>query len=355
MKKLTKTKKIILAIFGLLLGTILIHTFVSAISPRLAIVEGENNFLKEQNNNIPIIQAHQGGAGLYPSNTFLAFNEVLKNYGDIVKEIETDVRVTKDHQVLIWHDEDLRKKTNIEIVWPNASSYNISDYTYQELVDSIDFAYKFKDYEGNELDYDYYLSNNDYIPWIKEDSNGKNGYRISPMTLEEFFDNFANRFDSKIRFSIDIKDTGDLGKVASQEMDRLLSSSKYSNLRNRVVVASFSSANHQYFQANYDFLQSPAIKEMAGYFISVITFTDYLYNADIVTLQIPAEYEILFFKINLDIKLIVRAAHKRNVAVQYWTIDDAKTMKKLFELGADTICTNRPDIAKQALIDNGYL
>ena len=54
MKKLTKTKKIILAIFSLLLGTILIHTFVSAISPRLAIVEGENNFLKEQNNNIPI-------------------------------------------------------------------------------------------------------------------------------------------------------------------------------------------------------------------------------------------------------------------------------------------------------------
>jgi glycerophosphoryl diester phosphodiesterase len=45
----------------------------------------------------------------------------------------------------------------------------------------------------------------------------------------------------------------------------------------------------------------------------------------------------------LDTPRLIRAAHRRNVAVHYWTINDATEMKRLIELGADGIMTDRPD------------
>ena len=44
-------------------------------------------------------------------------------------------------------------------------------------------------------------------------------------------------------------------------------------------------------------------------------------------------------------KRFVRATHRARLPVQVWTIDNAPTMRRLLDLGADAIVANRPALA----------
>ena len=55
------------------------------------------------------LTAHRGYRAKYPENTMIAFKEALKLDVD---GIETDVRMTADHQIVISHDADLSRTTD---------------------------------------------------------------------------------------------------------------------------------------------------------------------------------------------------------------------------------------------------
>ena len=55
------------------------------------------------------IVAHRGGAGDAPENTLLAFKKAIDLGCDVV---ELDVRLTKDNQVVVIHDDDIDRTTN---------------------------------------------------------------------------------------------------------------------------------------------------------------------------------------------------------------------------------------------------
>ena len=42
-------------------------------------------------------------------------------------------------------------------------------------------------------------------------------------------------------------------------------------------------------------------------------------------------------------------AHKNNVAVQYWTINDADAMRALKQINADCVMSDVPDLAYEVL------
>ena len=71
-------------------------------------------------------------------------------------------------------------------------------------------------------------------------------------------------------------------------------------------------------------------------------------NSDFACLQIPTSYD-LGITLTLDKKTIVNRAHRRNIAVQYWTINDADEMRELIELGCDCIMTDDPLLLKSVL------
>lgn len=48
-------------------------------------------------------------------------------------------------------------------------------------------------------------------------------------------------------------------------------------------------------------------------------------------------------------KTIIKRAHRRNIAVQYWTINDADEMRELIELGCDCIMTDNPELLSSVL------
>ncbi len=51
---------------------------------------------------------------------------------------------------------------------------------------------------------------------------------------------------------------------------------------------------------------------------------------------------------------LVRAAHRQQMRVVPWTVDDRATMTALIDLGVDGLITNRPDLLRAVLAERGY-
>ena len=52
---------------------------------------------------------------------------------------------------------------------------------------------------------------------------------------------------------------------------------------------------------------------------------------------------------NLGTSRVVNYAHERDIAVQYWTINDPDEMARLQSIGADAVMTDLPDIGATVL------
>jgi glycerophosphoryl diester phosphodiesterase len=74
--------------------------------------------------------AHRGARAYAPENTLAAFAKAKAFGCDMV---ELDVRLSKDGEIMVYHDEHLLRCTDAKAKFPNRSSYQIADFTYQEL------------------------------------------------------------------------------------------------------------------------------------------------------------------------------------------------------------------------------
>ena len=104
-------------------------------------------------------------------------------------------------------------------------------------------------------------------------------------------------------------------------------------------------------QTNYPHLLRGAPTGSAAKFV----LTEYLFvnifdRSDFACLQIPLSYDV-GIEISLDSQRLINRAHRRNIAVQYWTINDEEEMRMLIEMGADCIMTDDPLLLKQVLED----
>lgn len=79
------------------------------------------NYWTQSNKNI-YVAAHRGFCAKFPENTMLAFREAVKLGVD---QIETDVRITRDGELVLIHDATLERTTN--------GSGKVCDYTLAEL------------------------------------------------------------------------------------------------------------------------------------------------------------------------------------------------------------------------------
>lgn len=71
---------------------------------------------------LPLIYAHRGASFDYPEMSKEAYLAAVDQGAD---GFETDLRITKDRQIICWHDADLKRIANSEIV--------IAKSTYQEI------------------------------------------------------------------------------------------------------------------------------------------------------------------------------------------------------------------------------
>jgi glycerophosphoryl diester phosphodiesterase len=75
-------------------------------------------------NQKPLIIAHRGFSGKFPENTIKSINEAIIVGSDL---IEVDLQLTKDNEVVLFHDETLER------ILKNEKNKSIVDYTLKEL------------------------------------------------------------------------------------------------------------------------------------------------------------------------------------------------------------------------------
>jgi glycerophosphoryl diester phosphodiesterase len=74
--------------------------------------------------------AHRGARAFAPENTLAAFQKA-KNFG--CQMFEMDVRMSKDGELVVHHDDQLTRCTDVKAKFPGRGTYYVRDFTYDEL------------------------------------------------------------------------------------------------------------------------------------------------------------------------------------------------------------------------------
>ncbi|MBI9088611.1 MAG: hypothetical protein JEZ12_05310 [Desulfobacterium sp.] len=74
--------------------------------------------------------AHRGARSVAPENTMAAVRKAFDFGADL---LETDVGVTKDEQLILFHDNSLERTTDVEERFPDRASYLVTQFTLEEI------------------------------------------------------------------------------------------------------------------------------------------------------------------------------------------------------------------------------
>ncbi len=335
---MTKTKRRLAVIASVLLGVILAYILIAS-APRLNNFDGENPMMKD--GELPILIAHGGGNKEFPDNTLEAFYNAYSVDNRVM--METDVSITKDGVVILSHDTTIDRKTN--------ATGAIADWNYTDLISqNIDFGYtnptKDDKLSGERVHFNI-DGTNKYptdVPGYPEGLPGRSAEVFLATTLEELIVSFPNN-----RINVEIKQEGELGLSCLSATLAIVEKHK---AWDRVVLASFHSEIYDEFlslksqgEVPDNFMFSPGTEGATRYFILYLLGLDAFFSDEMCVFQLPMEE----LGLNLATKRLVDNAHRHNLAVHYWTIDDKEDMRALVEIGADGIMTNYPTRLKEVL------
>ncbi len=329
MKKIFKT----LIIIGSIIALVGVFEAVINIIPPEKVVE-HNVFIKDKNASRPMLAAHRGGSLNNPENTLKAFKAAVNNYGNDI--IESDIWLTKDEKIVFSHDKSIDRMSDVKLFDNTKEEHLISDYTLDEL-QNFNMGYGFKN-KNNEYPYKDLVS--------VDQVDRKDVLKANDLQILEVEQLFNEYYVSKpdLLFIVEIKNGGEKGYKAANVLDDLLTN-KYPNYKNNVVVGTFHDEIAKDLKANHPTILRGASTGEARDFVLTQMFGVNIFNkADFVCLQIPTSYNLKGIKFTLDKKTFINRAHQRNIAVQYWTINDANEMKHLAKLGCDCIMTDDPEL-----------
>lgn len=245
---------------------------------------------------MPRIVAHRGDSANYPENTLPAFLSGVRMGIDV---IETDVHITRDGEIVIWHDPTLERNTDGEGA--------LEIHTLKELK-RLDAGYTFTKDGGKTYPF--------------------RGKGIQLCTLSEALEACPDE-----RFNIDLK---------SQEEDiveRYIDVIRKHNAENRVCTASFHLNNlRKLRRLAPDLLTSVSTLEVAPLVLKTkMHMLPAAFDRKII-FQVPVRQ----YGITIINKRFIDEMHKRDAVVMVWTINEEEEMERLYKLGVDTIMTDDP-------------
>ena len=322
---------------GLVLAIVVLIYCILALWPRGFNYTAQNPMRTDR--DLPILIAHGGGNKEFPDNTLEAFYNAYSVDPRVM--METDVSITKDGVVLMSHDTTLDRKTNV--------TGAIADWNYTDLIaQKVDFGYTNPTKDG--------VLSGDRVKFTTKD-----GKEVTPLDVEypagitprdeEVF--LATTLEDLLiafpetRINVEIKQEGDLGlKCLKAVMDLLDKHDAW----DRVVLASFHEELYDEYQRLQFakevpdiFMYSPAYDAVTEFVVLEILNLDLFFDDGMCVFQLPMEE----YGIDLATKKLVDTAHKHNMAVHYWTINDPEEMRHLIEIGADGIMTDYPHLLQE--------
>ncbi|MEX2680201.1 MAG: glycerophosphodiester phosphodiesterase [Candidatus Sigynarchaeota archaeon] len=274
--------------------------------------------LRVLKNPRPLVMAHRGNSADVPENTRAAFEDAARLDG--VDVIETDVHLTKDGNLVFFHDPVLDRTTN--------GRGKVKDKTLAELK-ALDAGYWHVDASGN-------------YPF--------RGKGLTIQTIDEILSAFPEH-----RFNIDIKSRD---PRAPALLARKLEALGVENgPGSRVLVASFSEDMITRFRAASSIPTSASTMEVIRFLRKVNGWArkhgkenipSNMPQAEIfgktlpfVALQIPEKLSII--KV-IGGKWFIDVVHALGIAVEVWTVNEPEQMRKLLGWGVDGIFSDRPGV-----------
>ncbi|MBQ3550282.1 MAG: hypothetical protein IJA41_04820 [Clostridia bacterium] len=326
----------VLKIIGIILAVILVFFVVINVIPPKKNVE--NNPFIVGEGELPMIAAHRGGGINNPENTMLAFREAVGTIG--VDIIESDLYLTKDGYLVYNHDDYIDETCNINgdisldevkaLCEDEANRHYICDMTLAEL-EQYNFGYYFEDKNGNR---------------IYKDVEDIESAGLQIATVDKLFSEFY-KDKPDLKFIVEIKNEGENGYKACEILYNTLK--QYPEYLDQIVIGTFHDEIETELKTKYpELLRGAPTGTAAKFIVTQMLKVNIFDSSDFACLQIPTSYDV-GIELSLDKATYIDRAHRRNIAVQYWTINDADEMRELIELGCDCIMTDDPVLLKSVL------
>lgn len=244
----------------------------------------------------PLVIAHQGGDGLWPSNTMFAFRKAAELGADV---LELDVHRTADGAFVVLHDATVDRTTD--------GTGAVRDLTLAE-VHALDAGYR----------------------WSPDGAS--HPYRGQGLRIPELTE-VLHAFP-ELPVNIEIKPDD---PIVAAELCTLL---RREGREDRVMVGSFHDGTLAVFRQRCPRVATSASRSgVRGFWVLSTIGAASLATPAMEALQVPVREGSL----TVVTPRLVAGAHDRNVDVHVWTIDDADEMRRLLDLGVDGIITDRPD------------
>ena len=235
----------------------------------------------------PLLFAHRGFSGIYPENSPLAFRMAAEKTN--VDGIESDVHLSKDGQLVIFHDASVERTSN--------GTGFIRDLTYAQLLELDIGAWKSPEFAGQHI-----WTLGQLLDFCRE---ARMLLNLELKNYEVFYDGLEQRV---------------IDEVCARGMQE------------QVFVSSF---NHISMQRFKDLC--PEIETGLLYDKPLLDMEHYLLpsNAD----NMHPRYMLLQYQPEL-----MDLFHSRGMKVNTWTVNDEADMRDMIHRGVDGIISNYPNL-----------
>lgn len=247
---------------------------------------------------IPRIVGHRGDSHQAPENTLEAFERAIELNVDV---IETDVHLTRDGHLIIWHDATLERNTD--------GQGRIEQYTLEELK-RLDAGYTFSRDGGLSFPY--------------------RGKGVRMITLSEALEACPSQ-----RFNVDLKSKDPA--IVRSFTDVVGAHQAH----DRVLCASFHLSHlKQVRRSHPEILTSVTTLEvlplLAAHSLHLLPRTLKTEKERTLVFQVPVRQ----WGIEVITPRFIKEFHARGAVIMVWTINEESEMDRLFDMGVDTIMSD---------------
>ena len=252
----------------------------------------------------PWLVAHRGGSLIAPQNTLAAFDRAAALGADA---IETDVRLSRDGVVMVFHDEETLALTG--------QPGTIEGRTAAEI-EALDAAFSFT-----------------------EDGGVSFPLRGAGLRVPTFAE--ALRRYPRMRFNVDAKSED---PALADALARVI---REARAEERVCVGSFFDGQAERLGALLPGVARFLPQEAATRHVMAA-------KAGAAPVGLPGGYDLADLPARMGSLTVVDPPvvehfHRLGIPVHVWTVDDPDEMRALLDIGVDGLVTDRPDELKRVL------
>jgi glycerophosphoryl diester phosphodiesterase len=250
---------------------------------------GRNHIFFQSGKTHPEVIAHRGGAGEWPAETIYAFEQAVKMGVDV---LEMDIRYTSDNVLILMHNSNVKDTTGVD--------KEVKEMKWADI-QQLDAAYW----------------------WRKAGKVFPPGARLGVPSLEEVLKEFRGR-----RMVIEIKPWDFSIKLVDQ-LGGLIQANR---ITDTVLVASGWYMPLHFFRRKFpDVATSASVGEM-------VAFRYFNFHPKVDAIQTMSKF-LKYERINEG---FIKRAHRANLMVHGWTVNEPEEMGRLLSLDVDGIITDYP-------------